>query len=514
MTIPGATGPRSTAILLPLVVAATGWVTMLSWRGFSREASSYLFPLAVGALMIATAGIVLRLARVPGAAVVLTQLVLAAAFLALLLTGSPAPIGARWSGWSPPSRERWRPAGSTRPRARRGPGHPSPADPARPAAARGLRRRRLLDAPGSAGRALPARGVRAAHKPARRGRQLGAVRAGRGRLSHDGAARRGRPAGALGRTLAGSGGRLTQEMASAGSRRAGALGIGATATAVAVLVPSLLPTLQLGVFGNGPGSGDRDVTLINPITDLRRDLQRGADVPLLTLTTDDPSPSYLRIAVLNRFTHNEWSSGNRDIPADQVPNGEMPPPPGVNQAVERTRHRYRVSVTDDFRSTWLPVMSPVTRVVAPGNWRYDASTMDFIAADEDTTTAGISYDMTGVELDLSQQLLDRAPNPTGSVDPLLTDLPADLPSSVSQLAAQVTAGRTTKYQRGGRAAAVVPQHRRLHLLRARPDRQRHRRPARSSTPRPGRSATASSSPPRWRSWRAPAASRPGWPWAS
>ncbi|MEZ5095115.1 MAG: DUF3488 and transglutaminase-like domain-containing protein [Nocardioides sp.] len=252
--------------------------------------------------------------------------------------------------------------------------------------------------------------------------------------------------------------------------------MGATATAVAVLVPSLLPTLQLGVFGNGPGSGDRDVTLINPITDLRRDLQRGADVPLLTLTTDDPSPSYLRIAVLNRFTHNEWSSGNRDIPADQVPNGEMPPPPGVNQAVERTRHRYRVSVTDDFRSTWLPVMSPVTRVVAPGNWRYDASTMDFIAADEDTTTAGISYDMTGVELDLSQQLLDRAPNPTGSVDPLLTDLPADLPSSVSQLAAQVTAGRTTKTSSGRALQRWFRSTGGFTLLRARPDRQRHRRP--------------------------------------
>ena len=50
----------------------------------------------------------------------------------------------------------------------------------------------------------------------------------------------------------------------------------------------------------GPGDG-QDITISNPITDLRRDLHRGEDLPLLRVTTDDPHPSYLRIAVLNHF---------------------------------------------------------------------------------------------------------------------------------------------------------------------------------------------------------------------
>ena len=52
------------------------------------------------------------------------------------------------------------------------------------------------------------------------------------------------------------------------------------------------------------------------MTDLRRDLQRGDDIPLVQVRTTDPDPSYLRISVLTRFSANEWSSGNRQVPTE------------------------------------------------------------------------------------------------------------------------------------------------------------------------------------------------------
>ena len=59
--------------------------------------------------------------------------------------------------------------------------------------------------------------------------------------------------------------------------------IGGVATALAVVVPLLVPTLSLRWFdfGVGPG-GDSDIVIENPMTDLRRDLTRGPDIPLLT----------------------------------------------------------------------------------------------------------------------------------------------------------------------------------------------------------------------------------------
>ena len=88
-----------------------------------------------------------------------------------------------------------------------------------------------------------------------------------------------------------------------GAVRTNAAAIGGVVTALAIVVPLAIPTLELHVFDFGPGSGGNgDINIDNPMVDLRRDLIRGEDVDLLEVVTDDPDPSYLRIAVLNRFS--------------------------------------------------------------------------------------------------------------------------------------------------------------------------------------------------------------------
>ena len=80
-----------------------------------------------------------------------------------------------------------------------------------------------------------------------------------------------------------------------------ALALGATAIALAVVVPVAVPTMSMSVFeGNGPGT--REVEVQDPMVDLRRDLRRGEDIPLLWVTTLGPRPTYLRISVLSRFS--------------------------------------------------------------------------------------------------------------------------------------------------------------------------------------------------------------------
>ncbi len=110
-----------------------------------------------------------------------------------------------------------------------------------------------------------------------------------------------------------------------GSARGNAMAIGSVATVAAVLLPVLIPTLNLSLFGNGdgPGSGD-DLTIVNPMTDLRRDLKQGEDIDLVSLTTDQVAPHHLRFAVLSNFNGQEWTTGNRSIPDNQTANGRGP----------------------------------------------------------------------------------------------------------------------------------------------------------------------------------------------
>ncbi len=232
-----------------------------------------------------------------------------------------------------------------------------------------------------------------------------------------------------------------------GAVRATAGTIGGVSTALAVILPVFIPTVGLAVFPGGNGQGGNDIRIENPMADLRRDLRRGDDIPLMRVRTDDPDPGYLRISVLNRFSENEWSSGDRDVPTDQVANGELPPLVGVADTVPRTQNEYEISINNDFESIWLPTQSPISQIVAPGDWRYDLATMDFLSGDDGLTTEDITYSMTGVKLQLSAEAMARAPATAGQVSDDFTDLPDELPEMVRALTLEVTKDAPTRFEK-------------------------------------------------------------------
>ena len=60
--------------------------------------------------------------------------------------------------------------------------------------------------------------------------------------------------------------------------RTGARAIGGVATALSIVVPVLIPTFSVHLFDFGPGTGgDDDISIENPMVDLKRDLVRGED---------------------------------------------------------------------------------------------------------------------------------------------------------------------------------------------------------------------------------------------
>ncbi|MFN8194984.1 MAG: DUF3488 and transglutaminase-like domain-containing protein [Nocardioidaceae bacterium] len=445
----GRRGAFGTALLQALVGTLTAFVTLLSWRGFSMHSATYLAPCFLGALLIAAVGSALRWSRLAAPLVVLAQVVVVTMFGCLVISGSPVPWGERWTELTTAVRDA---VDATQ--AYAAPVPTSAASIAPLMLPLALVLVLLVDVFAGTMRRVPLAGL-----------SLLTIYSIPVSLLTDGVswwvfvlaaggfltmlflfedeqvARWGRPMGQS---------EAQADPAAFGVRtgaiKTTAFGIGGAATAAALLLPALVPTLDLGVFTGGTGSGNGDVHIENPITDLRRDLQLGRDEPLLRLVTDDPAPAYLRISALTTFTGTEWRAGNREIPSNHTPSGPLPPPEGVSSTVEGRAFDYQVSVLDSFDSTWLPTMVPATSVTAAGDWRYDDATMDFLAM-EGTDTRGLDYRLTAERLDLLPASMAAAPNATGRIQDRFTDLPEGLPFEVKQIADQVTAGQPSKFQK-------------------------------------------------------------------
>jgi transglutaminase-like putative cysteine protease len=440
------------ALLLAFVAVGTTWAATFSWRGFTEESASYLGPLLVLGASVAVTGAVARWYRVPGALVVLLQVLVSGMLGCLMLTGSPLPVGAAWVELETAFRDAVASANQYEsPVPRTAPGvHPL-------LVGGGLLCVLLVDLLACTLRRVPLAGLPLLTVYSVPVSVLDAsiswwvfVLTAAGFMTmlflHESelVSRWGRPLGQPAAEGDGFGARTGAIRTSAGT-------IGGVATALAIVVPLLIPTLDLNVFEMGRGSGgDDEITIRNPMVDLRRDLRRGRDIPLVQVETNDPSPSYLRISVLTRFSDNEWSSGDREVPSENLPTGEMPALQGVSRDVTRRFFDYDVSIDDDFDSTWLPTQAPIVEIRAEGDWRYDTRTMDFLAGnsgDDDLTTAGMDYTMVAAQLELEAADLAEAPSGVSNETLEFLDLPESLPSVVRDLAFDVTDNATTTFEK-------------------------------------------------------------------
>lgn len=225
--------------------------------------------------------------------------------------------------------------------------------------------------------------------------------------------------------------------------------IGLTATGIAVLVPLAVPTVSLSLLdgpGRGGGGGGNPVTVDNPMVNMRRDLTRGTDVDMVRVRTDDPDVSYLRIAVLDSYSGEAWRPGKRESPPDQRADGPISPPPGLEPVGDEPTYPWDVEVLGEFDPDWLPAPYPTTSIVAAGDWRYDQDTLDFASFDDQDARA-MTYSLERLTVEPDVEKMAFAPATPATVFAPNTELPEDLPGIVRQLAAEVTEGARTKYEK-------------------------------------------------------------------
>jgi transglutaminase-like putative cysteine protease len=433
---------------LALVAAATTWFTMLSWRGFSSEWGRFLGPLLLVALAVFLGGMAVRATHVNRRAGVFVHVMVVLVVVWLVLGGSPAHPLTTSSDIDLEIQHAW--VSATR--------YTAPIPAAVPSIAP------LMIVCGTA--ALLVVDVLACwlHRVPLAGLALLAVYC-TPIVAFDGGvswpvflvaavgfllmmffqqsaqfSRWGRPLGA--NTLADPTGFGVR----AGASRASAGAVGGVAVMLAVMLPLFIPTPHLdGVKLFGARDGGGSVTFTNPIVTMRRDLHQGTPVPLLDVTTGNPDPSYLRLAVLDQFDGVEWTAGNRI--RDQVGAGPLPLEEGLDGRVVLKHYRYTVTATSGFSSTWLPTQFPVSQIVAPGDWRYDPTTMDFFAGNPQTNTRGITYRMTAAVPQISATDLSHAPPAPMDIRAMYVPLPPSVPAKVYNLAVRATHGATNPYRK-------------------------------------------------------------------
>ncbi|MGN6253110.1 MAG: transglutaminaseTgpA domain-containing protein [Marmoricola sp.] len=224
--------------------------------------------------------------------------------------------------------------------------------------------------------------------------------------------------------------------------------IAATAVLGSLVLAGLTP-VPAGIWsagGHSSGGDGTDVTLANPMLDIRRDLLEHTHTPLVGVRTDAPDPSYLQLTVLDDFTGNIWRTSPRALPSGNAADGVLPTAPGTDPRRDGAPTHWELSIADTFGTRWLPVPTPTRTLSVTGDWRYDARTLDIVDVGEKEASRGLTYRATAGQPRYDAATLDAAGAPVGPATDGMTALPGDLPPVLARTAREVTRGARTEYQ--------------------------------------------------------------------
>ena len=234
----------------------------------------------------------------------------------------------------------------------------------------------------------------------------------------------------------------------AAGRRLAVVGV-----ALAVLLPLAVPGMTTGLLanfgsggsgpgGNGRGNGGR----VDLFANLSGELQQGKDREMVKVTTNDPTPQYIRFGVADDLNEQGFRSGRR-ISSTRLDDG-LPPPPyqGAGAGVRTDRYRATIEVTQEFDMPMLPIYAaPVAIDDLKGRWFYDANQQ--VAYSSGTSARKQKYELEYVRASFSAAALRQAttlPQTDGMVKQY-TAMPAN--KLVQERVDELTNGKTTPYDK-------------------------------------------------------------------
>lgn len=214
--------------------------------------------------------------------------------------------------------------------------------------------------------------------------------------------------------------------------------LGLTATALAILLPGLLPGYGAeAVLDLEGGSGSR--VAISPLVDIRPNLLREDPLELFTVTAD--RPAYWRLQALDEYTGRFWRPGDpggeRAVPIGGG-SGLLPRPPAAGPAL--TQH---VAVSR-LGGRYLPAAHTPVEVSTTGlDLRHDLDRGSLVVPEG--LTGAFEYDVVSELVAPDPEELDR-PFDFSAVDLRYMALPEDTPGEIVGRTVEITRGAQTPYR--------------------------------------------------------------------
>ncbi|SDZ07412.1 Transglutaminase-like enzyme, putative cysteine protease [Micromonospora pattaloongensis] len=220
---------------------------------------------------------------------------------------------------------------------------------------------------------------------------------------------------------------------------------------LAILLPVAVPGMTSGLFdtfasgtdragGSGRGTGNGRVNLFAALSG---QLNQSEVRELVTVTTSDPQPAYLRFGVADTLQRDGFASRPPNgIPMRDVVEPRSPKGPGVSNE----RYEATVQVSRDFDMPMLPVFPvPTGARDLDGRWFYDRDAQIVFTDRGRNRDRSFSFDF--VRTSYSPAALRRA-LPLAENDPMrkqFTGTPVE--PVVSRLVQRLTADKRTEYDR-------------------------------------------------------------------
>ena len=229
-----------------------------------------------------------------------------------------------------------------------------------------------------------------------------------------------------------------------------ALRTGVVALVAGLLLPVVVPTLSEGSLAaglGGSGTGNGLGTALDPVAEMAGQLNRPEAIDLFRLEASVPDPGYLRSVALDQYTADRgWGLTNLNGTESIADDATLAPLTG-GQAARPVTATVTVLEHDDV---FMPVLySPLAVQLEDGDaedWRFDADARTVFG--RDTTTAGLTYQLSAQQPEPSVEQLDAAPDSPADADAMerYTQLP-DLDPSVTDLARELTDPDQAPYER-------------------------------------------------------------------
>ncbi len=219
-------------------------------------------------------------------------------------------------------------------------------------------------------------------------------------------------------------------------------GLGVTVVALvgAVLITPLLPGAGADPLVDYrdlvPGEGRGEFKVENPVVEMEKQL---LDLPDEVMFTSDRNANYYRLATLDVFDGASWTHSEATYDAGR-------PEDDLDEATRLPQHEetHRIEIGAPLDSDWLP--APYRPISVEGVDAGKAGDRPDLFVEQGTPT-GTDYDVTSVVYDrIDRAIVGNDPVPE-DIETRYTELPADFPPAVRQLADELTADADTPYDR-------------------------------------------------------------------